>query len=88
MDTAALTLVYKIDQVIINPLIGILFGVAMLYFIWGVYKLWIAGSPEEHAQGAQHVMWSIVGMLIMIGVFTIMHIVLNTIGATAPATLQ
>lgn len=88
MDTAALSLIYRVDQVIINPLIEFLFAIAMIYFIWGVYKLWVAGSPDERAQGSRHVLWGIVGLVIMIGVFTLIHVIMKTIGVTdVPTTL-
>jgi hypothetical protein len=72
-----------LDRVIdlyINPFIVILFGLAVLYFIWGVYKYWIGSEGDENRrQGARHILWSIIGIVIMIGVFALMGFISNTL---------
>ncbi len=83
--TAVQTLVKKINNVIINPLIGLMFAVALAYFIWGVIEyLMNAESDDARSKGKQHMLWGIIGMFIMISVFGIMQLLLNTVHATLP----
>lgn len=76
------TLLNKIYKVIINPAITLLFVVAFVIFIWGVVEYLQKGDSDAgRKEGAQHILWGIVGMFIMVAVFAIMHIIANTIGS-------
>ncbi len=78
---AAERLVQNISGVIVNPLIVLMFSVALLVFLWGVRE-YIAGAdnPEVRSKGAQHILWGIVGMGIMVMSFSLVRIVLGTFG--------
>lgn len=79
--TNVATLMAKINKFLINPLILLIFALAFAYFIWGVIQF-IAGSTNEEKRttGKSHIMWGLVGMLIMVGVFFIMKIIIDTLG--------
>ena len=83
------SIIEKAVQVIINPIIQILFVVATVVFVYGVFEF-IRGAenPEVRKQGQQHMLWGIIGLAIMVSVFTIVDILLNTIGADTPAILR
>ncbi len=69
----------NVNKLIINPLILLLFALALAYFLWGVFEF--ISSQEEEAKkttGKSHMMWGIIGITIMMGVWTILNIVLNT----------
>jgi hypothetical protein len=70
----------KIGEVIINPLIKLMFGVAVAYFVWGVAKyIRNADDPSERKKGATGIMWGIIGFVIMLSVYTIQIILLRTL---------
>mgnify|MGYP000860289124 FL=1 len=71
----------KLDTVIINPLISFLFALAILYFIYGMVKF-LANSADEEARitGRNHMMWGIIGITIMLGVWTLINMALHTFG--------
>ena len=74
-------LIGKIESMIINPLIGFLFALAILFFLYGVLEFMLNRDNEEkRVEGKSHMIWGIIGITIMIGVFTIMNLILNTIG--------
>lgn len=75
------SLVYKVNKVIINPLIFFMFAVALMYFIYGVFEF-ISNSENEEKRtaGKSHMLWGVIGMFIMVAVFTIMSIITNTLG--------
>ena len=65
---------------ILNPLIWLFFALAVIYFLWGVFKYIInSQSEEERKKGSQHIIWGLVGMAIMMGVYTIIEIVQRSI---------
>jgi len=71
----------NVDEMIINPLIGFLFALAVVYFLYGVFEfLSNQENEEKKTTGKQHMIWGIVGITIMMGVFTILGILLNTLG--------
>jgi hypothetical protein len=80
MSQAFSPVLERIITQIINPLVILLFAVATLIFIWGIYDLYIAkGGEQDRSQGSKHIMAGIIGMVIMIAVFSIMSFALNTV---------
>ena len=76
------TLVGKVNRVIINPIIVLAFAAALAYFLYGLVEfLSNTENQEKRTQGKSHMLWGVVGMFIMMAVFTIMSIITNTIGA-------
>lgn len=75
------SLLYKITAKVINPLIEFLFIIALVIFLWGVVE-YIRGadSQDKRNTGKQHMMWGVIGFVIMFGVFGIINILLNTFG--------
>ncbi len=71
--------VSKINELIINPLIIFLFALAVVYFLYGVFEFISKGENEEaKTKGKSHIIWGIVGIVIMMGVFTILNMIMNT----------
>jgi uncharacterized membrane protein YidH (DUF202 family) len=70
----------NVNSVIINPLIDLLFAVAVAYFLYGVFQFIMNQENEEaKTDGKSHMIWGVVGMVIMMGVWGILNLVLNTI---------
>lgn len=73
----------KVNAEIVNPLIGLLFALAVVYFLYGVVQFMLNQDNEEKkTTGKSHMMWGIVGITIMLGVWTILNIVLRTFNIT------
>jgi uncharacterized membrane protein YfcA len=70
----------NLNEQIFNPIIILLFVVALVYFLVGVVEF-IANQDNEEAKtkGKSHMIWGIVGIAIMMGVFGIMRIIMNTL---------
>ncbi len=68
-----------VNNLIINPLISLLFAVAMMYFLYGVY-VFIANqtNEEKRTNGRNHMIWGIVGITVMMGVWGLLNIVTKT----------
>ena len=82
---AAARLIQTIAIEILNPLIILLFGLALLLFLWGAFQFVAnADSEEGRTTGRRHIMWGIIGMFIMLSVFAIIRIIINTFAIPAP----
>ena len=75
----------NLANVVLNPLIRLMFAAATLYFIWGVF-LYIKNSQSEseRKKGAQHMLWGLIGITIMVGVYGILQMATNTFLSVAP----
>ena len=74
-------LIDNITEYIIDPIILLLFGLGFLYFLWGIAKfIWNADSEDARKEGADHMIWGIVGMFIMVAAFGIISLIKNSIG--------
>ena len=71
--------VSNLNTLIINPLIILLFGLAVVYFLYGIFQF-ISNSENEEAKtkGKSHMIWGIIGIVIMMGVFTILNMIMKT----------
>lgn len=71
----------NVNEFIINPLILFLFALAILFFLYGVFEFFLNQSNDEKkTTGKQHMLWGIVGIAIMLSVWTILGIIINTLG--------
>lgn len=69
-------LIGKINTEILNPVIGLMIGIALLFFIWGVIEfVGSAGNEDKRTKGKRHIIWGIIGLFIMVGVFGIMQVI-------------
>ena len=82
-------LIHNFNRVIFNPIIVLLFAVALLVFLWGVFQ-YVKGADSEDARstGALHIWWGLIGMVIMVSAFGILNAILGTFGISNPAVHQ
>lgn len=75
-------LLNNISSFVINPIIFVLFAAAFLVFIWGLVQfVGNLDNEEARSQGVQHMIWGIVGMVVMVSVNGIIAIIANTVTA-------
>jgi hypothetical protein len=75
-------------KVVVNPIIQVVFAIATVLFVYGVFEfIRGADNPDVRKQGQQHMLWGLVGLAIMVSVFTIIRILVNTLGADVPTVL-
>ncbi len=69
----------KVTDLIIGPLILLLFALAMFYLVGGAMNLILkADEPEARKKGRQVLIWGIVGIFIMVTAITILRVVTAT----------
>ena len=66
---------------IINPLVTLAIGAAVVVFLWGVFKfVRNADNAEERKKGQLHMLFGVLGIFIMVGAYGILGLILGTIG--------
>lgn len=67
----------NIGDFINNVLIPLVFGVALLVFIYGMFQYFILGGADEGSResGRKLMMWAIIGFVVMVSIWGIVNIV-------------
>jgi len=71
-----------IFSIINNVLVPLLFAVAFIVFIYGVFKYFILGGADESSResGRALILWGLVGFFVMFSVWGLVNILINTFG--------
>lgn len=81
-------LLNNINRYILNPIIILLFGIALLVFFWGIFEF--VGSETADAKreaGKKKILWGLFGMFIMISAKALINLILATFGLSGPPYL-
>lgn len=74
------TLINRVADAIINPLLLFLFSWAFLMFLWGVFQfVYSSDDLEARATGKRHLLYGIIGMAIMAAAVGITQIIRATV---------
>jgi hypothetical protein len=68
--------------IINNSVIPLIFSIAIVMFFWGAVKFFIIDADEEskREQGKQFMLWSIIALAVMIGIWSLVNILGATFG--------
>lgn len=82
------TLLNKIISLILQPIVILMFAVALVVFFWGIVQFISSSNTDDgREKGKRNIFWGIVGMFIMFSVYGIIGIILETFGITPPSYL-
>lgn len=71
----------RINQFILNPIIGLLFAIAFLVFFYGIFQfIATETSDTKREEGKKKILWGLVGMFIMFSAYGIIRLILITFG--------
>lgn len=74
------SLLTKVNNVILVPIVSLLFAVAFLVFVWGVFEYLIRqNDPDARATGGQHILWGVIGMTIMVSAWGIINFIIKSL---------
>ncbi len=77
--------VAQLNAIIIFPLITLMMGVALLVFIYGCFEFIMnAGNDAARTQGRKHILWGVIGMVVMVSAYAILNIAAGTFGIYVP----
>ena len=63
-------------------LVPVLFAIAFIVFLWGVFKsyIWSRGEEAEVKKGHQLILWGLIGFAVMISIWGLVNVVASTFG--------
>ena len=64
-------------------LVPLVFSLAFIVFLWGIFNFFIAGGADEEKRekGKQFMVWGLIGFFVMVSVWGIVAVLKRTIGA-------
>lgn len=82
---AAKSVLAKIESAILFPLMTLMMAVAFLVFLWGAYE-YVLHADDDGARetGRTHMLYGIIGLLVMISALAILKIAAGTFGVSVP----
>jgi hypothetical protein len=76
----------RINQYILNPLILLLFSIALAIFVYGIFQF-VRNTGNEKAEsyvnGKRAMLYGIIGMFVMVSAFAIIRFILAAFGLDA-----
>lgn len=69
-----------VTQIINGVLVPLIFAIAFIVFIWGIFQYFIAGGHDEEAKekGKSLMLYGLIGFFLMIAVWGLVNILLGT----------
>lgn len=61
--------------------IPLLYALAFLFFIYGIFRFFFSASEEAREAGKKHAFWGVIGLVVLFGVWGIIKLMLSVIGA-------
>ena len=81
--------IVNVNSMIIQPLINFLFALAIVYFLYGMFQFFSNQENEEKkTTGKSHMLCGVIGIPIMMGVWAILGVVINTLGISGQVNPQ
>ena len=79
-----------ISSFINGTLIPLVFGVALLVFIYGMFKYFILGGSDDGSRekGRNLMMWAVVGFVAMVSVFGVVNLIAGGLGFSDEENIQ
>lgn len=77
--TTIQSFICKLNE-ILGALLPFLIALGVLYFVWGVITYMIASDEEAKSAGRNRVVFGIIGLVVIVGLWGLVRIVTNTFG--------
>lgn len=71
-----------VSNQILRPIVLLLFALAAVLFFWGVVEFMMnRDNEEERGKGKRHMLWGLIGLLIMFAVNGIVWLLINFVNS-------
>lgn len=77
-QTSVFSLAATITNIINGVLVPLVFAIAFLMFIWGIFKYFIGGSDDDRKNAVKIMLYGIVGFFVMVSVWGLVNILVGT----------
>lgn len=77
----------SIRSLIETTLIPLVFGLALLMFLWGMFRFFIYGGhdEEERGKGKSLMVWAVIAFVLMVSIWGVVRLISSGLGLTNTA---
>jgi hypothetical protein len=72
---------------LLSAVLPILIALGVVYFVWGVISYVVGGDEEAKAKGRSKIIYGIIGLAVILGVWGLVKVVTNTFGIEGARTI-
>ena len=72
---------------LLNSVLPVIVAIGVLYFVWGVVSYVIASEEEAKKAGRDRIIYGIIGLAVIIGMWGLVNLVRNSFGLTNTTTI-
>ena len=90
-DGKLTSLLLKLQEHIIQPIAYLLYSLAVLLFFWGLFEFMMSlqqDKSDKREAGKRHMLYAIIGFVVMLSVKGIISMIANFIGADLPVNIN
>jgi hypothetical protein len=84
---SVLNILIWIKCVISAVIIPLIFSLAFLFFLWGIFKFMAASDSTKKEQAKNYIWWGLVGLFVMVSLWGIIRILNSTLGIDSTVPL-
>jgi hypothetical protein len=74
------TFVEGIVGIFNTVVIPVIFSLALLVFVWGVFNHFFSQDETKRGKGKSFVLWGLLGLVLMFSIWGLLNILLSTLG--------
>jgi len=83
-DVVVNSIISKIVDNIVLPILSLLASLTVILFVWGLISFFRSGDDAKAREsGRQHILWGVIGIVIMISVYGIVRFVASSLGQSS-----
>lgn len=77
-------------RIVNNTLVPLVFALAFLLFLWGIFKFffWGGGDEGKREEGRQLMLWAIIAFLLMVSIWGIVNLLSRGLGFSSDRNLE
>jgi len=73
---------------LLDAIVPVLIALAVVYFVWGVVQFVISNDEEAKTTGRNRIIFGIIGLAVIIGLWGLVSLLSNTFGLNNSANVQ
>lgn len=72
--------IFNFIKNILNTILPLIIAAAVVYFVWGMFQVFLAGDDDKKAKAKNTVIYGVIAIFVMISVWGLVNILYNTFG--------
>lgn len=85
--TTVQSLICKFNE-LLGAILPLLIAIGVVYFVWGVITYVVGSDEESKKKGREKMIYGIIGLVVIVGMWGLVRIVTNTFGLNNTANIN